>query len=112
MNIYRLSIYRLTPNGHGYEVFTKGFKKYESAHLSGVFFANAVVNRKVGLDKDNKRYVPEKPKSYDADEFVVEVKVPDAGKDFVAYAYKIRIEPVDIATECIDSDDFAKMGVA
>lgn len=111
MNIYRLSIYRMTPNGHGYEVFTKDFKRYESAHLSGVIFAKSVASREVGLDKDD-RYVPEEPKSYDTDEFSVKVKIPEAGKDFVAYAYKIRIEPVDIATEALCTEDFVKMGVA
>lgn len=111
MNIYRLSIYRMVPNGHGYEVFTKDFKKYESAHLSGVVFAKAVANREVGLDKDD-RYLPEEPKSYDADEFSVKVKIPEAGKDFVAYAYKVRVEPVDIATEALCTEDFKKLGVA
>jgi hypothetical protein len=112
MNIYRLSIYRMTPNGHGYEVFTKDFKKSVSAHLSGIVFAKAVLNRQIGLYRDDSRFVPEEPKSYDADEFSVKVKIPEAGKDFVAYAYKIRIDAVDIATEALCTEDFKKLGVA
>lgn len=111
MKIYRLSIYRMMPNANGYEVFTQDFKTNVSAHLSGVVFAKAVANREVGLHKEDP-YVPEEPKSYDADEFSVKVKIPEAGKDFVAYAYKIRVEPVDIATEALCTEDFKKLGVA
>ena len=108
MKIYRLSIYRMTPNGHGYEVFSKDFKKYESAHLSGVVFAKAVANREVGLFRDDSRFTPVEPKTYDADEFSVEVKADSS----VAMSYKIHIDAVDIATEALCGEDFKKIGVA
>lgn len=108
MNIYRLSIYRMVPNAHGYEVLTKDFKDYASAHLSGVAFAKAVSNRKIGLYRDDFRFIPVEPKTYDADEFFVEVKADSV----VVTAYKIRIEPVAVATEALCTEDFVKMGVA
>lgn len=108
MNIYRLSIYRMTTNGHGYEVFTKDFKRYVSAHLSGVIFAKSVASRDVGLFRDDSRFTPVEPKTYDSDEFSVEVK---ADSD-VVMSYKIRIDAVDIATEALCTEDFKKFAVA
>lgn len=108
MNIYRLSIYRMVPNSHGYEVLTQDFKTYHSAHLSGVAFAKAVSNRKIGLYRDDFRFVPVEPKTYDADEFSVEAKAGSV----VVTAYKIRIDAVDIATEALCVEDFKKIGVA
>ena len=108
MKIYRLSIYRMVPNSHGYEVLTKDFKDYSSAHLSGVVFAKAVSRREIGLYRDDYRFAPVEPKTYDADEFSVEVKADSV----VVTAYKIRIDAVDIATEALCAEDFKKIGVA
>lgn len=108
MKIYRLSIYRMVPNGHGYEVLTKDFKTYPSAHLSGVAFAKAVIRREIGLYREDYRFVPVEPKTYDADEFSVEVKAGSV----VVTAYKICIDAVDIATEALCAEDFVKIGVA
>ena len=115
MKIYRLSIYRMMPNANGYEVFTQDFKTHASAHLSGVVFAKAVIRREVGLFHDNSRFVPVEPKSYDADEFTVEVKEEPRWPSLssaVVMAYKIRIDAVDIATEALCTEDFKKLGVA
>ena len=105
MKIYRLSIYRMLPYGHGYEILTQDFKTHASAHLSGVVFAKAVIRREIGLFRDEPRFVPVEPKTYDADEFSVDVKEDSV----VVTAYKIRIDAVDLATEALCAEDFNKI---
>lgn len=108
MKIYRLSIYRMVPNGHGYEILTKDFKTHASAHLSGVVFAKAIASREIGLFKGNHDLVPVEPKSYDTDDFYIRIEDRRAA-NYVAVAYHVWVAGIDVATSALGASDFQKV---
>lgn len=99
---YNLTVYRFGSLGHGNEIFTADFQKAASARLTAVSLAHAIMDRKIGLMKDNMNFdiIPE---GLGNDESMLRVEGRE--NHDVPLKYKFIVTQRTIHKEFIDADE-------
>lgn len=107
-NYYNLTIYRFGSLGHGNEIFTADFQKPESARLTAVGIAHRLLDRKIGLFKDERRFdIVSEGLGHDE----MSVRYEDPKTNEVPLCYKFIVTEKPLHAEFVSTDDVLKSAI-